>query len=593
MSLARPLAAALAAVAVLAVLPSAASAQGAGPSHGVVMDGSPPPSPEVVKRLQELGAKNAKIFITYQSLDDPAAGEAGKISQFRATVEVLARAGLNTTVIYFGGEKAPNLPPADPQAWADRLGRLAAGLNGLGVTFTIWNEADGIPFWAPGPNAAVYTDLLRRGYTAVKANSSDAAVAFTPLTGGNWRFLQAAYDNGAKGFFDAVPVDLGTACNLASPGFFIRDPADPNLLSQTSFLSYREVRKTLLANGDAHIPLFNEFGWSVAQGANSCNQGLEAGKKPGGVTEAQQAQFLREAHHCMREDPYVQKAYWFELMDRGPDPFNPDHRFGLLDQNGNPRGPVFAAFQDVARGVDTIAGPCGDFVPPAISVLRPQPGEKYADKIDIQVVANDPSEVARVSLSFNGANEIRNFTGADVGNGRVVGLTPWFGSAQLPIGTHVLSFVALDGFGNQSRVDVPIERVPEAALPANFEAKFALGKKVSCKRGNRRSKTLKGRRPLCTFKGRVAKPAGGPSLGGKVLAQWQWYSPPKPKKKGVRKKAIKGKWKTLHKTRKPANKAFTFNQRMAKKGRWRLRVTYEATKPYKRIVAKDVTFRVR
>ncbi len=98
---------------------------------------------------------------------------------------------------------------------------------------------------------------------------------------------------------------------------------------------------------------------------------------------------------------------------------------------------------------------------------------------------------------------------------------------------------------------------------------------------------------VCSLRVSLRKPAGGSSVSGKVLVEWQWYSPPKPKKKGVRKKAIPGKWRTLHKARKPANKTFTLKQKVKKPGRWRLRLKHEAAPPYKTFTLKPLSFRVR
>lgn len=570
--------------AVIAVAPAAHAT-----SYGLVIPGdldtAKSPLIQEVDVLAGQGAKTAKFFVTWDVIE-PRDGHFDnvKINQYVSTVRHLASKGISSTIIFFGAEAwlhpaetRDRTPPTDRARFAAAMAELAKAVDGFKTSITVWNEADAPMFWQGGPDPDAYVDLLKRSFAAVRATGTDARVVFTPLTAGNWRFVQAAYDRGAKGNFDAIGVDAGTACSLVSPYEYYRENDAPDRIGQITFLGYREVRKTMLANGDDK-PILLEMGWSVSDAL--CDQGVGAGTKAGGVSPAQQARFLREGAHCVKEDPYVETVYWFEFQDRAQSDA-PDHRFGLLAFDGTKR-PSYAAFVDVIKGVDTVTGPCGDFQAPQLTVLRPQPGERYADRIDIQAKASDPSGVGRISLSYNGANEIRNFTGGDVGNDKLVGLAPWFKSSELPLGKHTVSVTAIDGYGNRAVVEVPVEKVTAAQLGANLAAVFKVARKVTCKKR------------LCSFRVSLGRPAtGGPSITGKVLGEWQWYSPPKPRKKGVRKKAIPGKWKTLHKSTKPANKVSTFRQKVKRAGRWRLRLTHLAVAPYKKVTAKDIPFRIR
>lgn len=564
-------------------------------TYGLVMPGDLPPENPLVTEVTKLAPKTAKIFVTWDVIEPKqGAYDTGKMDQYARTILNLNKHGIAVTVVFFGASAwdvadpgARGSTPPEPAGFAAALGTFAGHLAGHGAggastptSFAVWNEADEKVFWTGAPEPDRYVDLLKRSAAAVRGADPSAKVVFTPLTSGNWRFLQAAYERGAKGHFDAVGVDADTACNIASPYLYYRDPADSSKLGQTSFLGYREVRKTMLANGDDK-PILLEIGWSTATGATSCNQGLEAGKKPGGVTEAQQAQFLREAAHCLTQDAYVQTAYWFEIQDRGRTPSNPDENFGLLRATGE-RKPAYTAFEQAVAGIDTLAGQeCGDFRPPEITVLSPAPGQQYSDKIDIQAKATDANGIGRITFRFDGVNEIRNFTGADVGNDRIVGLTPWYKSSDLPLGRHTIDVIAIDGFGNTAVKEVPIEKVAPGQVVSTFRAVYRGDKKVACKKRS------------CRVRVSLGRPPGASSVSGKILAQWQWYSPPKPKKKGVRKKAVPGTWKTLHKSRKPANKTVTLKQKVRKAGRWRLRLTHEAAPPYRTSQVKAMAFRVR
>ncbi|MTD45069.1 hypothetical protein GKE82_12400 [Conexibacter sp. W3-3-2] len=558
-------------------------------SFGVVMPGDLQPANPLMAEVDQLaaqGARTAKIFITWDVVQPTAVGfDDGKIAQYVTTIRRLRDRGIATTVVFFGAEAwthpdpatRDRMPPDSVPGFALAMGRLATAFRGLGVSYMVWNEADEAVFWKGGPDPDRYVDLLKQSAAAIRAADPSGRVVFTPLTAGNWRFLQAAYDRGAKGHFDAIGVDADTACNLVSPYEYYRDQQDPARIGQVTFLGYREVRQTMLANGDDK-PILLELGWSTSRAL--CDQGLQAGQKPGGVTEAQQAQYLREAAHCLKEDAYVETAYWFEVQDRGQSD-TPDHRFGLLRTDGS-RRPAYDAFVQATRGVDPLAGPCGDFEPPAVEVLSPRPGERYSDRLDLRARATDPAKVGRITFQFDGTNQIRNFTGAEVGNGVEVKLTPWFGSDDLPLGPHTVHVTAIDLYGNRRTVDVPVQRVTEDQLARNLVARFKVGRRVSCARTR-----------VCSFRVSLGKAPGGSSLTGKVRAEWVWWSPALPKKKGVRKAAIPGRWKTLHKMTKPVNKVAVLRQQLRKPGRWKLVLTHDAKPPYRTTSAKPIAFTAR
>ena len=63
--------------------------------------------------------------------------------------------------------------------------------------------------------------------------------------------------------------------------------------------------------------------WQALQAAT-----ILTGTKPAGVSEADQATYLKEAFHCLSEDPYVEAALWFNNRDRTPGDGELD-RYGL------------------------------------------------------------------------------------------------------------------------------------------------------------------------------------------------------------------------------------------------------------------------
>jgi hypothetical protein len=103
-------------------------------------------------------------------------------------------------------------------------------------------------------------------------------------------------------------------------------------------------------------------------------------------------------------------------------------------------------------------------------------------------------------------------------------------------------------------------------LPATLKTRIRLGK----------VKIAKGRK--ASVSGRVLKTAGT-GLSGKVRVYWQ--------------QKRKGKWKTIHGGLKPANKPFTFRQKLKGAGTWRVMVKYVNVAPYKASTALSKTLRVK
>jgi hypothetical protein len=182
--------------------------------------------------------------------------------------------------------------------------------------------------------------------------------------------------------------------------------------------------------------------------------------------------------------------------------------------------------------------------------------------LTISAVATDATSVARMTFQADG-KEIRNFTGTDVGSGKAVKLD-WQGAKALSFGPHTISVIALDPQGNTVTKSVQVTRVK--TLPATLKTRIKLGK----------VKVGKGRK--ASVSGRVLKTAS-PGLSGKVRVYWQ--------------QKRKGKWKTIHGALRPANKPFTFRQKLKGAGTWRVMVKYVNVAPYKPSTALSKTLRVK
>jgi len=547
----------------LALAPAAHAQVAPGPEPGVVVTDR-----DLTKSLGDAkasGARWVKFFVPY-STSDP------ELVSMTETFREYSADGFKVILVLYGSSRGNFTPPPTTDEFRTFATKVASAAGPFVHGYMVWNEADGDIFWQPRPDVASYVGLLKAAYPAIKAADQVGSdvVSFTPLTGGNFPFLEEAYKLGAKGFFDVVGVDTDTACDLDSPYDLFREPTDNYRISRFVFLGYREVHNVMAANGEGSKKLWLEMGWSTSK--ELCNQGVGKGLKAGGVTEQQQAQFLREAYHCLREDqpPYVEAAFWFDLREPSGDG-GVDNSFGLLRHNGQQKPAYFAFRDEFARGVDTVKGPCGDLVGPEIKITSPAPGQKLVENqpLKLSAGASDPRGIGRITFTYDGLKPIRSFTEADSPGG-VATLDGWQGAKALPVGKHTLEVTVLDKNANPSFVTVEFEKVSAAAalaLQTATRPMFTLGK-VQFGKGRK-----------CVLRGFFA---GYPGLTAKnkVKVEWQW-------------KNKQRKFKTLHKAQKAANKPFTFSQKLAKKGSWRVQVSFVGNGPYKTVKAKRLSFKVR
>ena len=508
---------------------------------GLNVNGGAAAGPADIAQLADTGSKWGRHFLYWKDITPQGWSFYDVIAQ-----EEQAR-GIKTLITLTGSGAAP-----DAAEYADYAGRLATRLKGVADAYEIYNEADGSEFWH-GSTPASYVDVLRRAYTAIKTADPEAKVIFSPTIGNNFDWVDAAYKAGAKGYFDAMAVHTDTACAVVGPQSYYRD--EQGRIARFTFLGYRTVRETMLAHGDDKPIWMTEFGWSVAPGL--CERGTSAGKKPRGVSEAEQAQYLREAYACMQEDPYLEVAMWFNSRDLVRDASELNN-YGLKRFDGSDR-PAAAAFRDVAAGRNTVAGGCGDFAGPELKVVSPEPGWLLApgDPLLMRATSSDPN-VARISFSMKGSSSaLRN-----VSDFRTMPTLNWMGAKQLPLGNHTVVVTALDQAGNKTVVEVPGQKIDISKLKAKRVSFFGL--KVA---GRGRVRTVRGRvRSTLRFR-----------IPGKVVAVWQ-------NKRG-------GKWRKTHGAARNANKPFRFKQRLAYGGQWRVKLKYTGVRPFRKGSSKWLYFR--
>ena len=242
-----------------------------------------------------------------------------------------------------GDAVGPFAPPDNLDDYGDFVEAVVRRYRGRIHVYQIWNEPNIYPEWGERPvSPEEYTDLLKVGYTRVKAACPECivlsgALAQTiplgPRDLNDFIFLQRMYDAGAADYFDV----------LAMQGYGLwSGPTDrrmrPRVLNFSRPLYLREI---MVENGDAYKPIWiTEMNWN-APPPDFPN------KQFGYVTPEQQARYAVLAYQrAQREWPWlgVVNAWFFKrATDRERD--QAMYYFRLVEPDFSPM-PVYYALQD-------------------------------------------------------------------------------------------------------------------------------------------------------------------------------------------------------------------------------------------------------
>jgi hypothetical protein len=563
--------------------PAAVPGVNIGTSQDPQMTGKVEPSD--VQKAHALGAKSFRIFVDWADFESsPGAIDVTRMGSLRASVAEGHRLGMKAVLVVFhtpqwaarGGSSNRAAPPAGFGQYASFVGRLAGELRDFDPVWEIWNEQDEQHFWdigRGGGEPVFYAGLLKSANAAIKAQDPQATVLFGALTGNNYEFFEQSADQGGltAGDLDGVAVHTDTACLVNAPTFYVRN-VGANLdgrINRFSFLGFREVKASMDARGMGHMGIWmTELGWSTFTGACEV-PGVEPGRK-GGVTREQQAAFTTQAYQCLANYPYVVHGLVFDMWDRGP---------GRTGQYGIIGKPAEGAFREAAAANGWPGGSfeCGDFTPPSITEMVPL--KEFSGPLRIRAKASDPSGVTRMTFRLAGqSKEIRNFTGDDVGNDKVVDMT-WDAAKNLPTGNHTLVIEAIDFPSNKAVVEIPIRKIDPSKLKQTQPTGVELTS-ITIKKGK------------ATVVGYVTK-THSLQLRGKVQAVWEARRPVRTGKGKKRKTVMR--WKKVHGGLKAVKISgtgkrgkFTFTQPL-KYSKYRLKVVYLGKSPYLASTSKTVS----
>ncbi len=233
-------------------------------------------------------------------------------------------------------------PPTNLSDYATFVKTAVAHYAPMGVhTYEIWNEPNIVNFWAPGPDPARYTQMLKLAYQAAKAADPSAFVVSGGLSPygayGNadaqhmnpLNFLAAMYANGAATSLDAVgwhPYNYPYGLAYANWSAWSQ-------MSQTT----PSARSIMTSNGDGAKQI-----WSTEFGAPT-------GTSSQSMTETAQAQFVTDSYAQLKLSSWAGPAFLYSFRDAGTSLSSVEDNFGILHFDWSPKA-ADAAYQTAAAG---------------------------------------------------------------------------------------------------------------------------------------------------------------------------------------------------------------------------------------------------
>ncbi|MGB8403764.1 MAG: cellulase family glycosylhydrolase, partial [Mycobacterium sp.] len=230
---------------------------------------------------------------------------------------------------------APN-----PTAYANFAAAVAQRYAGTITSYEIWNEPNGLPFFAPVSPAA-YTAVLKAAYTAIKAvNPSATVIAGALGAAGNFpgvsmtasSFLAGMYAAGAAGYFDALSYHpYGNGVPLSAG-------ADVN---NSALQQVTALYALMTANGDAAKKIWaTEFGAATTPGT--------------GASQPEQAQLLEDFVSAWSRLSFAGPAFYYSAQDLATGVLNDEGNYGLFTSAGVPKAAaamLATLIADIKKGI--------------------------------------------------------------------------------------------------------------------------------------------------------------------------------------------------------------------------------------------------
>ena len=221
--------------------------------------------------------------------------------------------------------------PTSPEHFADAAEWVAGRWGHRLAALEVWNEPNEPDhrFLIAPDNGRSYAALLRAAYPRIKQAAPNLPVLGGAMAFSDEEWVERLYELGAGDSFDGLSLH---------PYNEWRDPDDPwkpQWRKYTFLTGVPAIHELLRRHGDGHKSLWlTEFGFS------SCGDGDRWC-----VSEQQQAEYVADSLRIVRGWDFVAAAVVYNLRNKGSDPTDREHQFGLLHRDFTPK-PAYAAFAE-------------------------------------------------------------------------------------------------------------------------------------------------------------------------------------------------------------------------------------------------------
>ena len=219
--------------------------------------------------------------------------------------------------------------PTSPEHFADAAEWVARRWGGRLAALEIWNEPNEPEhrFLIAPDNGRSYAALLRAAYPRIKQAAPNLPVLGGAMAFSDAEWVERLYELGAGNSFDGLSLH---------PYNEWRDPDDPwkpQWRKYTFLTGVPAMHDLLRRHGDGHKSL-----WLTELGFSTCGNGDRWC-----VSEQQQAEYVADSLRIVRGWDFVAAAVVYNLRNKGSDPTDREHQFGLLHRDFTPK-PAYAAF---------------------------------------------------------------------------------------------------------------------------------------------------------------------------------------------------------------------------------------------------------
>lgn len=315
--------------------------------------------------------------------------------------------------------------PRDPDDYGEFMGALASRYGaGTGdpetariSAYEVWNEPHSFVFWAPKPDPAAYTEILKSAYTAIKAVDPNSTVVGGVVTAGQTfgdlsispvDFVQRMYDSGAAGYFDALSYH---------PYHYDWKFGDGEGYDFTPIGQLETMQALMEQYGDGDKTV-----WTTEYGLHTA-----------GLPESQQAEFLDNFMDTWSEHEDTGPMFLYSLVDQNTGTAEIEDNWGLFRDDWTPKqaAAVVQAWIEENGPIPTDDLPAVDEIPdlaaptlPALPVVDEPAAEAPVDPV-AEAVANWQKALADAAASWAAAwSQAQNPAPATVSASRLAASDP-------------------------------------------------------------------------------------------------------------------------------------------------------------------------